>query len=126
MGLMTSILCLLPILVLSQTIGQSPLLAVNASVEGLEVVASLSGAEAISIDIAGPGIGIVHTESKESSLWLPTAGFTDGSYRFEVQLVDEITGKAIDRLAGFFQFGLSRLSCPTSRTVKSCKALCQI
>ncbi|MCK7574499.1 MAG: hypothetical protein MZV65_00230, partial [Chromatiales bacterium] len=68
---------------------------------GLEITADLTGAEVISIDIAGAGIGIVHTESKESPVFLSTMEFPDASYRFEVQLVDA-AGNVVDRLAGVF------------------------
>jgi hypothetical protein len=61
---------------------------------------------------------MVHTESKESPLWLPTSGFTDGSYRFEVQLVDEITGKTIDRLAGFFSVRSGQIVMPDGQDGK--------
>jgi hypothetical protein len=101
-AVLAAFLALLPVTAQSQTIAQSSRLAANAAGGGLEIVADLTGAEAVSIDIAGPGIGVVHMESKESPVWLPTADHSDGSYRFEVQLVDAGTGKIVDRLAGLF------------------------
>ncbi|HWR88981.1 MAG TPA: hypothetical protein VN260_01860, partial [Dissulfurispiraceae bacterium] len=100
-AVLTTFLALLPVIAQGQTIGQSSRLAASAAGGSLEIVADLTGAEVISIDIAGAGIGIVHTESKESPVFLSTMEFPDASYRFEVQLVDA-AGNVVDRLAGVF------------------------
>ncbi len=101
-AVLAAFLAILPALAQSQTIGQSWRLAASAAGGGLEIAADLTGAEVISIDIAGPGIGVVHAESTVSPVWLPSSDLADASYRFEVQLVDAGTGVIVDRLAGFF------------------------
>lgn len=98
-GLFLALLVFVP--VLAQ--GQSSRLGVNISGSGLQILADLTGSEVISIDVANPEGAVAHTESKQSPVWLsPNIGASDGSYSYDVQLVDEASGKTLDSLAGTF------------------------
>jgi hypothetical protein len=75
---------LAPTLTLSQPVRQSSLLSTNYWETGVEIHATLTGTEIISIDLAGPDGAIKHTEPKESPVLLnPLLGASDGacSYR---------------------------------------------
>ncbi len=94
----------LALLVLAPASAQSQSrLAANVSSAGVQITADMTGSEIISLDVRTPEGAVEHAEYIESpAVFLPAAGSPDGSYRYEVQLVDSESGKMLERVSGSF------------------------